>query len=334
MLNNSHDLSQSIWKQSSDGEWRLFFNIKNDLLDSLQSQQQSSQLKLLFDQNRKQLKMGSLVMTPNGIGRLIKLDESVATVKFLKDELEENFEESEISQEFPIYLRVLDKDFSNWYRIMVPANGNMEVLKKIIEDLKIIDANTSNYSLIHNATELKDELFFDQLDLKPNAKFLLCVMKMTNCVLSRYNSTYTWWYTYSSDGISFSVNKKIKLSGVGLYGSHENKLQKGILKLFEGSVSAMNSVLYEEPVEIIPATDQNNPVVPIMFSKPLDIKAGIDYTIQLMCSDDYCYLYYGSGGKAQMECERRVEFYFKYTAGSTHGTNVESGNIPEIYYLA
>merc|ERR1712096_430819 len=73
-----------------------------------------------------------------------------------------------------------------------------------IEYMKIIDPNTSNYSLIYNATELKDELFFDQLELKPNSKFLLCGLKMTQCNINRFNLTYNWWYTYSSDGISFS----------------------------------------------------------------------------------------------------------------------------------
>lgn len=329
---NSHTENTSIWKQSNAGDWRLFFNIDNEYTEI--SNAQMNQLKILLESNRKQMKMGSLVMTPKGIGRLINLDNKIARVKFLREDVEEAFEEGLIHQEFPIYLRVLDKDFSNWYRIIVPANGNIEILKKIIEDLKIIDANNSNYSLIYNASETKDEIYFDQLELKPNSKFLLCGQKLVQCKISRYNLTYNWWYTYSTDGISFSVNKKIQMSGVGMYGSHESKIQKGTLKIFEGSITNIGSVLYEEPIEVSPAPNQNNCVMPILFSKSITIKPLIDYTIQLLSSSDYCYLYYGSGGKAQIDGEKGVEFYFKYTLGSSHGTNIESGNVPEIYYLA
>ena len=42
-----------------------------------------------------------------------------------------------------------------------------------------------------------------------------------------------WRYSYNTDGITFSCNKTIKLTGVGMYGSHEGKIQSGILKIYE-----------------------------------------------------------------------------------------------------
>ena len=173
--------------------------------------------------------------------------------------------------------------------------------------------------------------FFRSVDLKINAKLFLCGLKMTQCKLSLYSVTYNWWYTYNTDGITFSVNKRIKLAGVGLYGSHENKIQNGTLKIFEGSVSNAGTILYEEPVEIPAAPDQNNSIAPINFKKPVNIKPHLDYTIQLICTN-YCYLYYGGLGKGTIEGERGVEFNFKYTPGSSHGTGIESGNFPEFYY--
>jgi hypothetical protein len=325
-----NEIKQSTWKQTQDGDWKLFFNLNAESTPKLENE---TQLKLLLEgSSKKSLKMGSLVMTPKGIGRLIKLDNKIATVKFLLDEQEDNFEEPLILPEFPIYLRILDKDFSNWYRLMVPANGSVETLKKLIEELKIVDASTCNYLVIYNGVEIKDEQFFDQIDLRPNAKMLLCGLKMTQCKILRFSTTYNWWYTYNTDGLTFTVNKKIRLSGVGMYGSHEGKIQSGTLKIFEGTAS-VGTILYEEPVEIPPAPEQNNCITPIHFKKPVSIKPHLDYTIQLVCTN-YCYLYYGSGGKSTVEGEKNIEFYFKYTQGSSHGTGVESGNFPEFYYFA
>lgn len=324
-------ITQSIWRQTSDGNWRLFFNLNSELPSKVENE---SKLKVLIEgSGKKTLKMGSLVMSPKGIGRLIKLDNKIATVKFLKDDQEDDFEESQVLSEFPIYIRILEKDYTNWYRVLIPANGSIENLKKIIEELKIVDVTTSNYILIHNGTELKDEFSFDQIDLKLNSKILLCGLKMTQCKITRFSTTYNWWYTYNTDGVSFSVNKKMKLAGLGLYGSHEGKTQNGTIKIFEGNVSNMGAILYDEPIEIPPAPEQNNCITQIHFKKSINIKPHIDYTIQLICTN-YCYLYYGSGGKATTEGEKGVEFYFKFTLGSSHGTGVESGNFPEFYYYA
>lgn len=325
------EIKHSIWRQTEEGDWKLFFNLNQESGVKIENE---SQIKAIFDSaNKKGVKMGSLVMTPKGIGRLIKLENKSATVKFMKEDKEETFEESSIMSEFPIYLRILDKDFSNWYRIQLPANGSIEVLKRLIEEIRLVDPNTSNYILIYNGMEIKEEFFFDQLDLRINAKILLSCLKMSHSKLNRFTTTYNWWYTYNSDGITFSVNKRVKLAGVGLYGSHENKVQSGTLKIFEGCVNSMGAILYEETVEVPAAPDQNSAIIPINFKKPVNLKAQIDYTIQLICTN-YCYLYYGGGGKGTVEGERGVEFYFKYTLGSSHGTGIESGNFPEFYFYS
>jgi hypothetical protein len=332
-FNSSEEvLPKSIWKQTAEGDWKLFFNINSEI--SSQPQETDQQLKVLFDvRDKKALKMGSLVMTPSGIGRLIKLENKKGTVKFLKDDHESTFTEDLILSEFNIFLRVMEKDYSNWYRLTVPANGSVESLKKTIEEMKIVDVTTCNYMLIYNGLETKDENFFDQMDLRSGSKILLCGLKMTACKIERFNITYNWWYTYNCDGVTFSVNKKIKLGGVGLYGSHEGKIQNGTIKIFEGSVSNIGAILYEEPIEIPAAPEQNNCVTPFSFKKSVNVKPHLDYTIQLICTN-YCYLYYGSGGKNTIQGEKNVEFYFKYTPGSSHGTGIESGNFPEFYYYA
>lgn len=326
----SNNIKQSIWRQMPNGEWKLFFGIESN---NKQLVSDSDTVKYENSLSKKTLKMGSLVMTSKGIGRLIKLEDKIGTVLFLKDESEDTFEEQLILSEFTIYIRVFDKDIGIWYRVQVPANGSTESLKKLVEDLKIVDIGNTNYILIYNGMEIKEDNFFDQIDLRNNSKILLSALKMSQCKLTRYTTVNSWWYTHETDGISFSTNKKIKLSGLGLYGSHEGKVQPGNLKVFEGTTASMGNILYDEPVEVPSAPDQANCIMPIMFKKPVNIKPQIDYTIQFSCTS-YCYLYYGSGGKATSEGEKGVEFNFKFTPGSSHGSSTETGNYPEIYYFA
>ena len=334
-VDNQLCFRQSIWKQTAEGDWKLFFNTDSILEQEVEENEVSQ--KFLFDSNlafKKQLKMGSLVMTPKGIGRLIKLEEKIATIKFLKNDSEETFEETRISSEFNIFLKILEKEFSSWYRITVPANGTIEQLKKTIEEIQIFDTNVSNYTLIYNGQELKEEFFFDQLDFKPDAKILICGLKMVKSKIERFNSlnpVNEWWYTHAIDGISFTANKKIRLCGVGMFGSHESKAQNGNLKIFTGHTLSVGTVLYDELVEIPAAPDKINAISSVYLNKPIVIKPNQEYTIELICSN-YCYLYYGNGGRSPIISDNGVEFTFKFTDGSNHGSNESHGNFPEFYF--
>ena len=270
-------------------------------------------------------------MTPDGIGRLLKIENQTAKITMSKTKKEEHYPIDKISNYFVSLIKVYDKEISNWFRINLPVNGNVETLKKILIEMKIVDLQISDYLLVTNGTELKDEYTFEQLSLKSNCKILLCGQKLINCKVNRFNQVLNWWYSYNMDGITFSCNKKIKLTGVGMYGSHEGKTQNGTLKIYEND--SPTNLLCEEIIEILPSADQSSAVIPINFKKPIVIKQNIDYTIQFQCSN-YCYLYYGNGGIATVEGEKGVEFYFKFTQGSAHGTNVQSGNFPELYYYA
>jgi hypothetical protein len=331
--NNQFTLKQSIWKQTQDGEWKLFFNTdaKLDASEVSEIPKYQNEINTNF-LNKKILKMGSLVMTPKGIGRLIRLEENISKIKFLKTDTEENFEISKISSEFFILIKVLEVTYSTWYRLSVPANGTIQQLKKLIEDLSIYDTNKSNYVLVYKGIELKDEYFFDQLDIKSNAKMLISGMKMSESKIQRFTNIYDWWYTYSSDGISFFTNKKIRITGVGMFGSHENKTQNGTLSIYKGNVSSQGGTLYEENIEIPPAPDKLNSVMSIYFKKPVVINAFDEHTIVFVASN-YCYIYYGNDGKAQYNCTNGVEFNFKFTNGSSHGSTMESGNFPEFYFF-
>ena len=321
-------IKQSIWRQDTKGEWKLFFNTEYPQIEIENTQKQKSYINKI---NPKTLNLGTLVMTPDGIGRLLKIENQTAKITMSKTKKEEHYPIDKISNYFVSLIKVYDKEISNWFRINLPVNGNVETLKKILIEMKIVDLQISDYLLVTNGTELKDEYTFEQLSLKSNCKILLCGQKLINCKVNRFNQVLNWWYSYNMDGITFSCNKKIKLTGVGMYGSHEGKTQNGTLKIYENDTPS--NLLCEEVIEILPAADQSSAVIPINFKKPIVIRQNIDYTIQFQCSN-YCYLYYGNGGIATVEGEKGVEFYFKFTQGSAHGTNVQSGNFPELYYYA
>jgi hypothetical protein len=336
MLNVKQDdsIQQSLWKLDDKSNWRLVFG--DEKANEGTTKQSELALKTVLDtlSSRKKLKLGSLVMTPKGIGRLIGLENGNANVKLQSGDNEQiAFSESEVDPELDIYI-CIKAEVENWYRLRIPANGTVETIKQAANEVGILNSGTNDFVFIYNGEELKDELFLDQLNVRNNAKFLLCQTKMTQFKVSRYVNTYTWWYFSGTDGITFTSNKKIKLGGLGLYGSHESKVLKGTLKVFEGNTSDKGNTLYDELVEVPASSDQNNAITMINFKKPVTIKADTDYTIQLDNSGEYVYIYYGSGSKATIEGEKGVVFTIKYTPGSSWGSSVESGNFPELIYYA
>jgi len=87
---------ESVWKPTKNGDWKLYFNSDAKVADEITE----TYIKSYQETNSgNTFKMGSLVMTPKGIGRLIKLENEVAIVKFLKTEEELNFSDKEIFSE-------------------------------------------------------------------------------------------------------------------------------------------------------------------------------------------------------------------------------------------
>ena len=67
------DISPSVWQQDNEGEWKLYFNTENEMSSSLMKNPEQSKLIKNNNISEKNLVLGTLVMTPNGIGRIIKI---------------------------------------------------------------------------------------------------------------------------------------------------------------------------------------------------------------------------------------------------------------------
>lgn len=322
------EISPSIWQQNEKGDWKLYFNTDMELNTS--SSNNIEQIKIKNNNiSAKNLILGTLVMTPKGIGRLIKSNDNIGILRFKEDIKEEQFPLNKISNNFNCFIY----DYSDGINII---RLNLKVLGKIddifieLEKLKKINRNEFNYTLVYNGKSLQNEYPFEQLNILNNAKFLLLKANNIKLTLSRFLTVSQYWYTYSVDGICFSSSQKIKLIGIGLYGSHENKIINSTIKILDGP-SINSKIIYEENIDISPGISKIYAVSQIFFSKPIICKQNQDYSV-ILYSKTLTNCYYGQQGKQLIEGEKGVNFTFKRVLGKSSGSGVESGNFPEFYY--
>lgn len=324
------DLSSSIWSQDEKGEWKLYFNNESDTSALSPIDQELKKSKINMGTKENKLILGTLVMTPKGIGRLIKIIEDTATIRFKEDEEEENFGMNDISNYINIFIYFFSKGNNNIYRLKLRVSGKVGDILTELENIHKINQNENSYSLIYGKNLLKNECTFEQLNLLNNSKFLITEKACVAHTVSRFININQFWYTYSLDGICFSSSKKIKLIGVGLFGSHENKTIPGTLRILEGP-SSTSKIIIEENVEIPPSSNKQLAISKIYFKKPILCKKDQDYSVVLNTRVN-SNIYYGSNGKQYIVGEKGVTFSFKNLIGKTGGTVVQTGNFPEFYY--
>lgn len=324
------DISPSVWQQDKKGEWKLFFNTDSELvLPSLSGTDQAKIKQNNFPEN--QLILGTLVMTPKGIGRYIKNNKGICSIKFNDEIKEEEFEINSISNHFNCFLMILLDGNINILRIKLKVIGKVEDIYNQLEKIMNINKEDNEYSLAYNGKLLKKEFTFEQLNILNDCKILLFKKRSKLFSLNRFTTVNKYWFTYSIDGICFSSSDKIKLAGIGVYGSYENKTVKGELKILDGD-SINSKILIEQYVEVPPAKSRTEPIIKLFFSKPIICQKNRDYSI-LLFSKELTNSYCGQGGKKIVEGENGISFSFKTIKGRRLGTVVEIGNFPEIYYF-
>ena len=324
------DINPSVWNQNNKGEWKLYFNTDTEIISPIATIEQSKFKHNHLPENN--LILGTLVMTPKGMGRYIKNNKGLCTVRFEEESKEEEFEINKLSNTFNCFLTELSNDNINVIRFKLKVIGKVEDILNELEKLKKINKEESDYSLIYLGKVLKNDFTFEQLNILNNCKILLLKQKNIILCVSRFSIINKYWFTYTLDGICFTPSEKIKLIGVGIYGSYENKTVSGILKILDGG-SINNKSLIEENVEIPPSKTENEAIIKLYFSKPVICKKNQDYSVILqsrMLTNSYC----GQSGKKFVEGENGISFTFKKIQGRNTGTTVEIGNFPELYYYA
>ena len=324
------DINPSVWNQNNKGEWKLYFNTDTEIISPIATIEQSKFKHNHLPENN--LILGTLVMTPKGMGRYIKNNKGLCTVRFEEESKEEEFEINKLSNTFNCFLTELSNDNINVIRFKLKVIGKVEDILNELEKLKKINKEENDYLLIYKGQVLKNYFTFEQLNILNNCKILLLKQKNIILCVSRYSLLNKYWFTYTLDGICFTPSEKIKLIGVGIYGSTDNKTISGILKILDGD-SINNKSLIEESIEIPPSKSEKEAIIKLYFSKPIICKKNQDYCV-ILNSRNLTNSYCGQNGKKFVEGENGISFTFKNVQGRNTGTKVEVGNFPELYYYA
>ena len=101
-------INESIWKQDKKGDWKLFFNTEyNSIPEEIDQKQKFYGATKI---NQKTLNLGTLVMTPEGIGRLLKIENKIGRITISKTKKESDFPLEKISNNFVSLIKVYDKN--------------------------------------------------------------------------------------------------------------------------------------------------------------------------------------------------------------------------------
>ena len=326
------EISRSIWTQDKNKEWKLFFNIGQNPSSS-SSNIHKEELKIKKNAknlSKNNLTLGTLMMTPKGIGHLIKNINGIAYIRFNQDVQEYEFLIESISNFFNCYIVFIVKGNIDIVRLKLKVDGIVENIFEELSKLNKINLLISNYSLVYNKCILKEETSFENLNISNNAKILIYESSLPELKISRFSLTNKFWYSYNQDGITFSVTQDIYLLGVGIYRSHDNITISGVLKIIEGP-NITGKIISEANGEIQPSSNQLTAIGKVKLHKGIICKKNADYSI-IFVSNTTTNTYSGSKGLVTVEGEKGVLFTFKKLVGNKGGTNVSYGNFPEIYY--
>ena len=328
-------IPSSIWNQDKFGKWKLYFNTEPDISFSNKIEKKNVQKNANIPDNK--LIQGTLVMTPKGIGRLIKSLDDIGYIRFNQEVKEEQFPLSEISNIFTCYITIMRKENMEKIRLKLPVEGTVQNIFEELSKLKKINDVFNDYSLIYNKNRLNNNNSFDQIKIENNAKILLLSSNevlIEKQILRFGQEGGGWFYNINNDAICFSPSEDIKLLGASVYclteNSSNNNMLTGYLKVFEGQ-SCDGKVLVEESTEIPTAPNNTNMRKKIKFKKYINCKKNMYYTISIFTSNSgraYC----GLRGKAVVEGEDGVNFTFKRVNGRNALSSTLMGNFPELFY--
>ncbi|WKY12527.1 hypothetical protein Q1695_003815 [Nippostrongylus brasiliensis] len=150
-------------------------------------------------------------------------------------------------------------------------------------------------------------------------------------VVCRFESTGGGWgySAHSIEAIQVKANKDVRLLGIGLYGGRGEYIAK--IKLFR----LPSDVSDEQCAEMLSESDETlydcgqREAAALMLAQPVLMKANHWHVISAKISgpSSDC----GATGRRVVECDD-VTFTFRNSAISNNGTDVNVGQIPELYY--
>lgn len=184
--------------------------------------------------------------------------------------------------------------------------------------------------------EIVSLFLYFHVNPKPKVDFLdkpRCCLTGREKSVKRFSKVENrWGYSGTSDRIRFSVNKRIFVVGLGLYGAihgpSDYNVKMQILNTETGSVCGENDTAF--------SCDGSQGIFRVMFKEPIELSPVVTYVASatLKGADSY----YGTKGQRKVVCDvtdgkdEKIIFHFSYATGNNNGTSVEDGQIPEIIF--
>ncbi|KAE9549406.1 hypothetical protein FO519_007385 [Halicephalobus sp. NKZ332] len=152
------------------------------------------------------------------------------------------------------------------------------------------------------------------------------------CIVNRFELFGGGWgySVHSMEAVQFKVSKEIFISGVGLFGGRgEYSAKIKLLKVVGGELEDHCVELLAESDEVVYECAPRETAV-IQLNKNVLVGAEEWYVLvaQIQGPSSDC----GASGKSTIKAAGDVEFTFRNSLLSNNGTDVEVGQIPEIYY--
>ena len=262
-----------------------------------------------------------------------------------------------------MYKGEVDKDFTNFKDLLVLADKYQvgELIKdcgtKIVESLNKDNVfEIGNFAEIHNAEELTRECIKFVLknasdclnqdwedQIKECPKMMLQFLKhflkehlhtVSSREISRSGQVDYGWKCSFLRATAFQVDSKVRLCGVGMYGS--NKFDDFFavqLKIFYFNESLVDECLLEETKVI--KSDGTHVVNKLIFSQPISVEANRKYHITVKYSCRNKCILHGIGYNEVVHSSGEEPFKVTFSASRFDQLNkddISSGPFPSLYF--
>lgn len=133
-----------------------------------------------------------------------------------------------------------------------------------------------------------------------------------------------WRYRGRCDSIQFSVDKRIFIVGLGLYGSSTGAADYNV----KIDLKRLGCVLAENNTKFF--SDGSSNTFHVFFEHPIQIEPDCYYTASVVL-DGTELSFFGQEGLSEV-CMGNVTFQFQCSSESTNGTGVQGGQIPDLIF--
>ena len=322
-------------------EWLLFSN--NVIFKSKKRVEKDKDTKAIqnlkkpktpfFYSNRKPETKGSLIYTPDGYGIIQDIDSTMKKVPVKINNKITEYPSEDLVSDIPITLRFVSNSINHEDKITVPVYSNSRDLVEKIESCVEGETCFSTKIFFKGREMVRAADSLEKLGIFPDSKIIVISSLGKPFLVNRFTTVYQGWgYSNSTDGITFSASKDVRVMGFGIYTPDKEKTSlNGIAKFIMGN-DAKNLPLFSKEINVAKdEVDPENKVYRFYFDRPYKIRAGDTYSCVVEVKSGNSF--YGSSGQYTATGEQDVVFSFTDCTGSMNGTSPSSGQIPEIYYF-